>query len=169
MAYSALAVANAFIEEGLRGKIPNLTPMKLQKLLFYAQSWHLLLKGTNAPLFDDNFARWKYGPVIPSLYHELKTYGSRTITTPLSNVDIDDDGELVLVTPSVPSSDAVAHELIDHIIKKYGRLSGSQLSYLTHEKGTAWEKGLANGEADGSVITWDEMAKHIHPESRMRA
>lgn len=34
MAYSALAVANAFIEQGLRGNIKNLTPMKLQKLLF---------------------------------------------------------------------------------------------------------------------------------------
>ncbi|MEB0076823.1 DUF4065 domain-containing protein [Pseudomonas sp. CCI3.2] len=167
MAYSALAVANAFIEQGLRGKIPNLTPMKLQKLLFFAQSWHLRKKGESTPFFDDNFARWKYGPVIPSLYHELKTYGSRPVTSTLSNVDID-DCEIVLVTPSIPSSDAAAHELVDQIISKYGRLSGTQLSYLTHEKGTAWELGLVNGEADGSVITWGQMAQHIHPESRMR-
>lgn len=168
MAYSALAVANAFIEEGLRGKIPNLTPMKLQKLLFFAQSWHLRKNGENSPLFDDNFARWKYGPVIPSLYHELKTYGARPITQTLSNVELDDDSELVLVTPSIPASDATAHELIDQIIKKYGRLNGSQLSFLTHEEGTAWQLGLDNGEADGSVITWDQMSQHIHPASRMR-
>lgn len=169
MAYSALAVANAFIEQGLRGKIPNLTPMKLQKLLFFAQSWHLRTKGENTPLFDDNFARWKYGPVIPSLYHELKTYGAKSITSPLSNVDVDDEGELMLVTPSIPASDASAHGLIDQIISKYGKLSGTQLSYLTHEKGTAWECGLVDGEADGSVITWNQMAQNIHPESRMRA
>lgn len=41
MAYSALAVANAFIEQAKAGKIQGLTPMKLQKLLFYTQSWHL--------------------------------------------------------------------------------------------------------------------------------
>lgn len=168
MAYSALAVANAFIEQGLRGKIRNLTPMKLQKLLFFAQSWHLRKNGEHTPLFDDNFARWKYGPVIPSLYHELKTYGAKPITSTLSNVDIDDDCEVVLVTPSIPTSDADAHELIDAIIKKYGRLTGSQLSFLTHEEGTAWQLGLEDGEADGSVITWEQMAKHIHPPSRMR-
>ncbi|AYN14306.1 hypothetical protein CHR29_03785 [Pseudomonas monteilii] len=168
MAYSALAVANAFIEQGLRGNIKNLTPMKLQKLLFFAQSWHLRKNGAHAPLFDDNFARWKYGPVIPSLYHELKTYGSKPITSTLSNVDIDDDFEVVLVTPSIPASDADAHALIDAIIKKYGRLTGSQLSFLTHEEGTAWQLGLEDGEADGSVITWDQMANNIHPPSRMR-
>ncbi len=168
MAYSALAVANAFIEQGLRGNIPRLTPMKLQKLLFFAQSWHLRKNGENAPLFDDNFARWKHGPVIPSIYHELKTYGAGTITQKLSNVEIGDDWEITLVTPSIPASDAEAHELIDAIIKKYGGLTGSQLSFLTHEEGTAWEMGLNNGEADGSVITWDQMARHIHPPSRMR-
>lgn len=168
MAYSALAVANAFIEQALRGKIPNLTPMKLQKLLFFAQSWHLRKKGKSSPLFDDNFARWKYGPVIPSLYHELKTYGADRISSTLSNVDIDDDFEVVLVTPSIPASDSDAYELIDEIIKKYGHLTGSQLSFLTHEDDTAWKIGLKDGEADGSVITWDQMAQHIHPPSRMR-
>lgn len=34
MAYSAAAVANAFIEKALKGELKNLTPMKLQKLLF---------------------------------------------------------------------------------------------------------------------------------------
>ncbi|WP_144967398.1 Panacea domain-containing protein [Pseudomonas sp. DE0010] len=168
MAYSALAVANAFIEQGLRGNIPRLTPMKLQKLLFFAQSWHLRKNGPNAPLFDDNFARWKYGPVIPSLYHELKTYGSSPITSMLRNVENDDEGGFVLVTPSIPASDANAHELIDAIITKYGRLTGSQLSFLTHEDGTAWQLGLEDGEANGSVITWEQMASHIHPPSRMR-
>ena len=38
MAYSALAVANAFIERAKEGKLSGLTPMKLQKLLFYTQS-----------------------------------------------------------------------------------------------------------------------------------
>lgn len=34
MAYSAVAVANAFIEKGMQGLIPDLSPMKVQKLLF---------------------------------------------------------------------------------------------------------------------------------------
>ncbi|WP_240781993.1 type II toxin-antitoxin system antitoxin SocA domain-containing protein [Escherichia sp. E3356] len=92
MAYSAAAVANAFIEKALKGKLKNLTPMKLQKLLFYTQSWHLKLRD-NTPLFDDLFARWKFGPVIPPLYHMLKKYGANEITEKIS-VILECDGEL---------------------------------------------------------------------------
>jgi uncharacterized phage-associated protein len=44
IAYSAMVVANAFIECSLEGGLNNLKPMKLQKKIFYAQSWHLALK-----------------------------------------------------------------------------------------------------------------------------
>jgi uncharacterized phage-associated protein len=156
MAYSALAVANAFIDRATTDQLRGLTPMKLQKLLFYTQSWHLREK--KGPLMDDHFARWQYGPVIPSLYHELKSHGGRPITSMLSNLD-SDDGGYVIVTPTIPENDEYAHRLIDRIIKKYGRFSGTQLSNLSHEPGTAWAlKG-----ADGSAITWEEMSENIHP------
>ena len=157
MAYSALAVANAFIERAKEGKIRGLTPMKLQKLLFYTQSWHLREKD-GVPLMDDHFARWEYGPVIPSLYHELKSYGKDSVNSLLSNIELDDE-DVYLVTPTIPESDRYANRLIDRIIKKYGKYSGTQLSNLSHEKGTAWAlKG-----PDGSAIAWDDMAHYIHP------
>ena len=74
MTYSAMAVANAFIKRSKEEEITNLTPMKLQRLMYYAQSWHLAIKGE--PLFDDFFARWPSGPVIPSLYHAFKYYSN---------------------------------------------------------------------------------------------
>lgn len=70
MAYSATAVANAFIEKATKGELSELTPMKLQKLLFYVQSWHLRLY--NEPLIDDFFAKWRYGPVILPFTTKLK-------------------------------------------------------------------------------------------------
>ena len=161
MAYSALAVANAFIERAKEGKLAGLTPMKLQKLLFYTQSWHL--RERELPLMDDHFARWQYGPVIPSLYHELKSYGSRPVTSLLSNLKPDVE-DIVFVTPRIPESDTYAQRLIDRIINKYGKWSGTQLSNLSHEEGTAW----ALRGADGSAIDWKEMAEFIHPKSRNR-
>lgn len=83
MAYSAAAVANAFIEKANKGELSELTPMKLQKLLFYTQSWHLKLCN-GRPLFDDLFARWKFGPVIPPLYHMLKNTGLVKYKNPLA-------------------------------------------------------------------------------------
>ncbi|RIY32848.1 hypothetical protein CKF54_03920 [Psittacicella hinzii] len=70
--YSVASIANHFIEISLKrpDKLPNLTVMKLQRLLFFAQAWHIQ-KYTNI-LFADAFVRWQYGPVIPYLYYELK-------------------------------------------------------------------------------------------------
>ena len=50
----------------------DLTPWKLQKLLYYAQGHHLAEFGE--PLFEDDFMAWEQGPVVPSSHHHLKTY-----------------------------------------------------------------------------------------------
>ena len=142
MAYSAMAVANAFIRRALEGKLDKLTPMKLQKMMFYAQSWHLALK--KEPLIDDFFCRWQYGPVIPSLYHEFKEYGAQPISA-YGGYVVEDEGELLSKRPIVGSHDADTWELIDKMIEVYGAYSGAQLSALTHEPGTAWSAGPADG------------------------
>jgi uncharacterized phage-associated protein len=154
MAYSATAVANAFIEKAAKGELSDLTPMKLQKLLFYVQSWHLKLY--NEPLVDDFFAKWRYGPVIPSLYHEVKGYGSKPVTSLISTVVYTDPGYAV-VTPRVSDDDMRAKVLIEKICSVYGQLKGTQLSHLTHLPGTAW----SITKAEGDVITNSLMQETI--------
>lgn len=156
MAYSAVAVANAFIEKAKQGKLKGLTPMKLQKLLFYTQSWHLKLCD-GKPLFDDLFARWKFGPVIPPIYHLLKKYGSNEIQEPISII-VDSEGEWKRITPKIQSDDAIAEKIIDKIIDVYGSYSGTELSTMTHAPNTAWSLGAV----DGGPITHTDMAEHIH-------
>ncbi|MBT0569794.1 DUF4065 domain-containing protein [Curvibacter sp. CHRR-16] len=151
MAYSAYAVANAFIQRAEEGKISNLTPMKLQKLLYFAQAWHL--KGTNGlPVLDDHFARWKYGPVIPAIYHEFKAFGYQPITRKATTLSMNDAGYSVLV-PMVPAEDLSTWGLIDAIINSYGSFDAQTLSTMTHEENSAW----AQGNPDGSVITHPEI------------
>ncbi|MCW7548437.1 DUF4065 domain-containing protein [Photorhabdus sp. APURE] len=137
MAYPTIAVANAFINKAIQGQIPDLTPMKLQKLMFYAQSWHLKIH--NDPLVDDFFAKWQYGPVIPSLYHEVKRYGANPICRTISTLLNTEEG-FAIVTPTIPKEDTRTDVLIDKIINVYGPLRGTQLSYLTHLPGTAWSE-----------------------------
>lgn len=156
MAYSAAAVANAFIEKAKKGELKGLTPMKLQKLLFYTQSWHLKLCN-GKPLFDDLFARWKFGPVIPPIYHLLKKYGSNEIQEPISII-VDSGGDWKRITPSIQKDDADAMKLIDKIIEVYGGYSGTELSNMTHAPNAAWSKG----PADGGPILHTDMAEHIH-------
>ena len=50
-----------------------MTNLRLQKLLYFAQGWHLARYGK--PLFDDDIEAWQYGPVVPSVYNAYKQYG----------------------------------------------------------------------------------------------
>ncbi len=52
--------------------------LKLQKLLFYAQSAFLAIKG--CPLFEEEVEAWKHGPVIVNVYEKYKRYGASGIT-----------------------------------------------------------------------------------------
>lgn len=162
MAYSALAVANAFIKRAQEGKIPELTPMKLQKLLFYVQSWYFKYKGF--PLFDDTFCRWSHGPVIPSIYHEFKGYGAAEIkspgTTMVSRSTQQNPFAYELVVPEINWNDSDAIAYIDEAIRAYGQYSGWQLSQMTHQQGTAWQ---VSGPPDGGPIPLPVMAQNIHP------
>jgi len=51
-------------------KSGEITAMKLQKLLYYSQAWHLVWD--ERPLFTEDFQAWANGPVIPELYHMHK-------------------------------------------------------------------------------------------------
>jgi uncharacterized phage-associated protein len=58
-------------------------PMSLEKLTYYAQAFHLVLK--DEPLFRDEIQAWKLGPVIPSVYKRYAGYGSDPIVLPIED------------------------------------------------------------------------------------
>jgi uncharacterized phage-associated protein len=55
----------------------DVSNLKLQKLCYYAQG--LVSAMRNCSLFADRLEAWDHGPVVPSLYHEYKIYGSSPI------------------------------------------------------------------------------------------
>ena len=155
MAYSAYAVANAFVRRAKEGRLPNLSPMKLQKLMYFAHAWYC--KYRHAPLLDDSFARWTHGPVIPSIYHEFKAYGYRPIDNMATTLSMGVNGYAMNV-PTVPDTDTDVWALIDAVIGKFGHIDAGRLSAMTHLPGSAWSAGkVAGQEADGSPITFGEI------------
>lgn len=48
----------------------SLTPLKLQKILYFAQGWSFVWD--NKPLFAETFEAWQYGPVNPKIYNYFK-------------------------------------------------------------------------------------------------
>lgn len=138
MAYSAIAVANAFIEKAKERGITDLSPMKLQKLVFFAQSWSLRL--LERPLVEDFFAKWKYGPVLPQLYHAVKDYGNSHISSLISTLEFTEGGGFLRITPEVPADEVMYHCIIDNVMSIYAPMTAAYLSKLTHLSGSAWSK-----------------------------
>ena len=50
-----------------------LGPMRLQKLLYYLQGWHLAAHGRR--IFSDDIEAWKHGPVVREVYAHFKNCG----------------------------------------------------------------------------------------------
>ena len=50
----------------------SLTPLKLQKVLYYVQGWSYLWD--NKPMFAEVFEAWQYGPVNREVYDQFKIY-----------------------------------------------------------------------------------------------
>ena len=84
MPFSAKAVANVFLELADAAK-QTLTPMKLQKLVYYAHGWYLGLTGR--PLLDELIQAWSFGPVVRSLYNEFKEFGADPITHKATTIE----------------------------------------------------------------------------------
>lgn len=162
MPYSAVAIANCFIDLAKKSGDKGLTPMKLQKLVYFAHGWHLALTGN--PLIKEEIQAWKFGPVVQSLYHEFKEYGNNPISNYASDFRLDDKS-ICVVTPTIPE-DSQAFGLLKRIWEVYGKYGGVQLSNATHLPNTpwyeVWEKEGKNKQCVG--IPDDIIKKHFEAE-----
>jgi uncharacterized phage-associated protein len=103
--------------------------LKLQKLIYYAQGFHLALH--DEKLFEDKILAWEHGPVVESLYHEYKTSGSSALPIPEGF----DDSVL----------DFETKELLDEVYLVYGQFSAWKLRNMTHSE-EPWCRTERNAE-----------------------
>ena len=109
----------------------EMSPKKLQKMLYYAQSWTITLENENASniknrLFRENFEAWVHGPVIPVVYHEYKHFGYSNIPQINENIEFDEDIENIL----------------EQVFEVYGGYNGNELENITHQE-EPWQKARA--------------------------
>ena len=55
-----------------------ITNLKLQKLLYYAQAW-FMVNNNGEKLFEDDIEAWQYGPLVPAVYDQYKSFGRTPI------------------------------------------------------------------------------------------
>lgn len=136
-------VAKYFLAKSDEEAGDAITNLKLQKLVYYAQGFSLVL--LNRPLFNEPIEAWTHGPVVSSLYDEYKKYGSNTIPIP-TDVDF-----------STYSKEE--KELMDEVYDVYGQYSAWRLREMTHEE-PPWKDAYA--DSPGSVIPHDSMKRFFN-------
>ena len=125
----------------------SMSHKKLQKLCYYAQAWYVTIK--NKPLFEDDIEAWVHGPVVPSLYSQYKTYGSRAIPREVK-------------IPNNVESNIEICEFLQNIYKVYGHLSANELELLTHTE-DPWinaRQGKSEWQPGYDSISLDDMKRY---------
>jgi uncharacterized phage-associated protein len=153
--FSVKAVANAILGKSFADKRP-VSPLKLQKLLYYAHGYYSAAYGQ--PLVDEAFEAWQYGPVVPAVYHEFKDFGNSPITREATDFGWDDEEPEVIPVPPL-FDDPRVKKVIDYVWKQYAPLSAVILSEMTHRPDSPWDRtmktnkfGLKNMDIPQSLI-----------------
>ena len=132
---------NSRVEEFIKkykdiyGTSEYITPLKLQKLLYYIQG--IASKVYDKPAFNNNIYAWSYGPVVEDIYQIYK--GKKPIVTMTDEVKLNEG----------------LNKIVDIVIESYGQIESKKLIDLTHNE-TPW----SNTEKD-NIISFDLIKEYF--------
>jgi uncharacterized phage-associated protein len=127
---SCFDVADYFIQLANQTSSP-INNLKLQKLVYYAQAWHLAIHA--APLFEEDFQAWIHGPVVPQLYQKYKIFGWQPIQ---ESVDL------------TLSKDVLS--FLDEVAEAYFTCDVNELEQMTRIE-TPWNQARGNLPPDALI------------------
>ena len=119
-------------------RIKPISGIKLQKLVYYCQAWHLAWN-EGRPLFDDRIEAWINGPVVRNLYN-LHRGKSNIYSISKGNADI-----LTLCQK----------DSIQRVLDNYGDKEDAWLILRSHKE-APWKearKGLGSMEASTNIVS----------------
>ena len=109
------------------GNFKDISPMKLQKLLYYVKAWSMVGK---YPVVHEPFEKWQYGPVNDEVYQKFRNYGSGKISYSHS-------------LPFLIEPESHEKKTIDFILECYAPFDAITLSSMTHQD-VPWKKTPLN-------------------------
>jgi uncharacterized phage-associated protein len=143
MVHNALQIANLLLQKakevGESGEL--MTNMKLQKMLYYEQGFHLACFGT--PLFEEDIEAWQYGPVVPIVYEHYRQYGGEGLEPiETSNVVLDEE----------------EMSIFNQVFEMFNKFSAIGLMNMTHS-----EKPWANAGTPmrGNIISKEALKDYF--------
>ena len=143
MAYDSRQIANCFVRF-IRNEGRFVFVTALMKQVYIAHGWTLAL--IDRPLIADRIEAWRYGPVIPTIYHEFR------------------DGQGLFDIDEKPL-DVADESIIRQVYDIYGDMSARQLTNVTHVPGGPWD---IITKAQGRIIP-DSLIKSHYLEKKRAA
>jgi uncharacterized phage-associated protein len=139
--------ADYFISLGEKAQRP-LTPLELQKMLYFLEGLHLAL--TDERLFGESFQAWKNGPALPSVYKRFKNFKADPIVLEQGRANYDSKIQPYIV------------EMIDLVHQVFSKFDAPKLVGLTHLPGTPWDVlrrnlGIKKGQNSEAPIDSEEI------------
>jgi uncharacterized phage-associated protein len=101
----------------------GLNNLKLQKLLYYVQAWHLAFY--HEPQFAGKFQAWIHGPVNREIYDRFAD--TKSLYSEITIKDVPADFDL----DSLPESERMH---IDSVLEAYAPFRGFELEEMTHNE-----------------------------------
>lgn len=145
----ALDVAKYFItlnDKECVDEKSDLSKLKIQKLLYYAQGYYLALY--NKPLFDERISAWQHGPVVEDIYNDFKSNNGNFI--PTNDYKMSDD--------EISKIGKDEKELIEDVFQLMGQYSAWRLRDKTHQE-DPWIDNYKEGE--NKEISHSDMKKYF--------
>ena len=125
-------------------RLEEVTPLALQKLLYYAQG--IYLATYDAPLFEEDCQAWVHGPVYETVYGMFRDFKFNPI----------DDERFAVLRGQHGYLKREAIAVLDVVLESFGQYSGKMLEGITHQEAPWLE---ARQEAEPSERTQLVMEK----------
>ena len=153
-------MSNELLAEYIVARCSNVSHLKIQKLLYYIQGYHLGFFGE--PIIDDEFEAWVHGPVSREFYAKIKSESDGFVfmhtefTTDKNRADLEKEIKSKITNDQF--------DVIDDVLELLGGMSGTDLELCTHAEKDTWQKarlGLSPAEHSDKIIERADMISHF--------
>ena len=157
-AYKSEHIANFFIKKAADQNI-DIDLLRLVKMCYFGYGWALsIMEGKK--LIAEDIQAWKFGPVIPSVYHAFQHWGRKPITKFVPSLEISLDEKVEELRYRSVNEETTEGRVLSVVWNTYKHKSASEVVSLTHQPGTPWAETYKKWER-GTVIPTEKIKKHF--------
>ena len=137
-------------------KLEEVTPLMLQKLLYFIQGESYVLNGK--PMFCENCQAWIHGPVYPEVYYMFSDFKYNPI----------EDARFAIFEGAEDELTKEEQKVVDLVVNTFGEYGGKVLERITHEE-TPWKfarKGYADNIPSHETITMESIENYYTEKNK---